>query len=49
MILICVSGFREVSADTFILETVFNTKLINSHSLRRLVTVRIFYIYSLWR
>lgn len=49
MILISASGFREVNADTFILETVLNTKLINSHSPRTLVMVRIFYIYSPWR
>jgi hypothetical protein len=49
MIFISASGFREVNADTFILESVLNTTLINSHSLRKLVMVGIFYIYSSWR
>jgi hypothetical protein len=49
MIFISASGFREVNAETFILETGLNTKLINSHSLRTLIMVAIFYIYSPWR
>jgi len=49
MILIFTGGFREVHADTSILEAVLNTKLINSHSPRTLVMVRMFYIYSAWR